>query len=233
MAYRRLMARVSGGSFTTVNSAGSRRASDRVSTEHAGSILAVLPIQGYSVWFLGRFRTFFETRGKTKIRARTDSHGTRDSDAPTSPGGGAAGVPLRTPYRHAVLRIAAAFGPRTPHILRRSCAVSLQNVRKKRRLVQKANRTGRATATRRRRQAASRLAFHCANRIDMRFCYSLLRLVHGRRTSCVDRVPSASKEELSRPLEAVMDPTCSSVRGLIRQTGSAKLDPPFLPNCPS
>ena len=25
----------------------------------------------------------------------------------------------------------------------------------------------------------------------------------------------------------------SSVRGLIRQTGSAKLDPPFLPKCPS
>jgi hypothetical protein len=50
----------------------------------------------------------------------------RDSDASTSPGGGAAGVPLRTPYRRAVLRIAAAFGPRTLHILRRSCAVSLQ-----------------------------------------------------------------------------------------------------------
>jgi hypothetical protein len=56
-----------------------------------------------------------------------DSHGTRDGDASTSPIGGAAGVPLRTPYRHAVLRIAAVFGPRTPHILRRSCAVSLQN----------------------------------------------------------------------------------------------------------
>jgi len=83
-----------------------------------------------------------------------------------------------------------------------------RNVRKKRRFVQKAIRTGRATATRRRRQAASRLAFHGANRIDMRFCESPLRLVHGRRTSCVDRVPSASKKELSRPLEAVMDPTC-------------------------
>ena len=135
---------ICGVPVTTVNSAGSQRASDRVSTEHAGSILAVLPISGYSVWFLGRFRTFFETRGKTKIRARTDSHGTRDSDAPTSPGGGAAGVPLRTPYRHAVLRIAAAFGPRTPHVLRH-------------------------------------------------------------------RVPSASKKELSRPLEAVMDPTCRRV----------------------
>jgi hypothetical protein len=33
-------------------------------------------------------------------------------------------------------------------------------------------------------------------------------LVHGRRTSCVDREPSASKKELSRPLEAVIDPTC-------------------------
>jgi hypothetical protein len=36
-------------------------------------------------------------------------------------------------------------------------------------------------------------------------------LVHGRRTSCVDRVPSASKKELSRPLEAVMDPTWKGV----------------------
>ena len=140
MAYRRLMARVSGGSFTTVNSAGSQRASDRVSTEHAGSILAVLPIQGYSVWFL------------------------------------------------------ADFG----HFLKRE---------EKRRFVQELIRTGRATATRRRRQEAAQLAFHCAHRIDMRFCESLLHLVHGRRTSCVDRVPSASKKELSRPLEAVMDPT--------------------------
>jgi len=48
-----------------------------------------------------------------KIRAEIDSHGTRNSDASTSPGGGAAGVPLRTPYRHAVLRIPAAFGPQS------------------------------------------------------------------------------------------------------------------------
>jgi hypothetical protein len=82
-----------------------------------------------------------------------------------------------------------------------------RNARKKRRFVQKSIRTGRATATRRRRQEAARLAFHCAHRIAMRFCESPLRLVHGRRTSCVDRVPSASKKELSRPLEAVMDPT--------------------------
>jgi hypothetical protein len=41
------MARVSRGSFTTVNSTGSQRASDRISTEKTGSILAVLPIQGY------------------------------------------------------------------------------------------------------------------------------------------------------------------------------------------
>jgi len=120
------MARVSRGSFTTVNSTGSQRASDRFSTENTGSILAVLPIQGYSVRLLGRFRTFSEREEKTKIRAEIDSHGTRDSDASTSPGGGAAGVPLRTPHLHAVLRFAAAFGPRTPHILRRSCAVSLQ-----------------------------------------------------------------------------------------------------------
>jgi len=124
MAHRRLMARVSRGSFTTVNSTGSQRASDRFSAENTGSILAVLPIQGYSVRVLGRLRTKREE--KTLIRAEIDSHGTRDSDASTSPGGVAAGVALRTPYRHAILRIAAAFGPRTPHILRRSCAVSLQ-----------------------------------------------------------------------------------------------------------
>jgi hypothetical protein len=75
---------------------------------------------------LADFGPFSKREEKTKIRAEIDSHGTRDSDASTSPGGGAAGDPLRTPYRHAVLRIAAAFGVRTPHILRRSCAVSLQ-----------------------------------------------------------------------------------------------------------
>jgi hypothetical protein len=63
----------------------------------------------------------------------------------------------------------------------------------KRRFVQKAIRTGRATVTRRRRQAAVRLPFNCAHRIAMQFCESPLRLVHGRRTSCVDRVPSATK----------------------------------------
>jgi hypothetical protein len=82
--------------------------------------------KGTQIGCLADFGPFLKREEKTKIRARTDSHGTRDSDAPTSQGGGAAGVPLRTPYRHAVLRIAAAFGPRTPHILRRSCAVSLQ-----------------------------------------------------------------------------------------------------------
>jgi hypothetical protein len=66
MAHRRLVARVSRGSFTTVNSIGSQRASDRFSTENTGSILAVLPIQGYSVRLLGRFRTFSKTRGKNE-----------------------------------------------------------------------------------------------------------------------------------------------------------------------
>jgi len=70
MAHRRLMARVSRGSFTTVNSTGSQRASDRFSTENTGSILAVLSIQGYSVRLLGRFRTFFETRGKNEDSCR-------------------------------------------------------------------------------------------------------------------------------------------------------------------
>jgi len=72
------------------------------------------------------FGPFSKREEKTKIRAEIGSHGTRDSDASTSPSGGAPGVPLRTPYLYAVLRIAAAFGPRTPHILRRSCVVSLQ-----------------------------------------------------------------------------------------------------------
>jgi len=95
-----------------------------------------------------------------------------------------------------------------------------RNARKNRRFVQKSIRMGRATATRRRRQAAARLAFHCAHRISMRFCESPLRFVHGRRTSCVDRVPSASKTELSRPLEAVMDPRCR------RGNRNPRLSPP-------
>ena len=82
-----------------------------------------VPLFGY----LAYSGPFSKREVKTKVRAECDSHWTRHSDASTSPGGSAAGVLLRTPYRHAVLRIAAAFGPRTPHILRRSCAVSLQN----------------------------------------------------------------------------------------------------------
>ena len=57
----------------------------------------------------------------------------------------------------------------------------------------KSIRTGRATATRRRRQAAARLAFRCAHCIVNRFCEPPPRLVPGRRASCVDRVPSASR----------------------------------------
>jgi ribosomal protein L34E len=91
--------------------------------------------------------------------------------------------------------------------------------------VQKSIRTGRATATRRRRQAAARLAFHCAHRISMRFCESPLHLVHGRRTSCVDRVPSDSKKEPSRPLEAVLSLTCR-VPTSTPPTGSAPRRPP-------
>jgi hypothetical protein len=60
----------------------------------------------------------------------------------------------------------------------------------------KSIRTGRATATRRRRQAAARLAFRCAHCIVNRFCEPPPRLVPGRRASCVDRVPSASKKKL-------------------------------------
>ena len=57
-------------------------------------------------------------------------------------------------------------------------------------------RMGRATATRRRRQAAARLAFHCAHSIIERFREPPPRLVPGRRASCVDRVPSASQRKL-------------------------------------
>jgi hypothetical protein len=60
-----------------------------------------------------------------KVPAECDSHGRRDSNALTLPGGGAAGIPLRTPYGHAALQFAAGFGPRTPHMLRHSCAVNL------------------------------------------------------------------------------------------------------------
>jgi len=126
MAHRRLMARVSRGSFTTVNNTGSWRVYDRFCTKKTDPSLVVLPIRGTQFGYLADTGFVSKREGKTKILEEIDSHGTRDSDASTSPGGGAAGVPLRTPYRHAVLRIAAAFGPRTPHISRRSCAVSLQ-----------------------------------------------------------------------------------------------------------
>ena len=56
-------------------------------------------------------------------------------------------------------------------------------------------RTGRATATRRRRQATSRLAFHCAHCIVKRFCEPQPRLVPGHRASCIDRVPSAAQKK--------------------------------------
>ena len=89
------------------------------------SLWQVCQWKGTQLGYLAEFGPFSKCEEKTKIRAEIDSHGTRDSDASTSPGGGAAGVPLRTPYRRADLRLAAAFGQRTPHILRRSCAVSL------------------------------------------------------------------------------------------------------------
>ena len=57
-------------------------------------------------------------------------------------------------------------------------------------------RTGRATATRRRRQPAARLALHSAHSIFKRLRQPPPRLVPGRRESCVDRVPSASKKKL-------------------------------------
>jgi hypothetical protein len=79
--------------------------------------------------------------------------------------------------------------------------------------VQNAIRTGRVTATRRHRQAAAQLAFHCALRIFQQFCESPLRLVCGHRTSCVDRVPLASKKQLKIPLKAVLSPTCKQLVG--------------------
>jgi len=79
------MARVSRGSFTTVNSTGSQRVSDRFSTENAGSILAVCQFKGTQFGCLADFGPFPKREEKTKIRAEIDSHGTRDSDASTSP----------------------------------------------------------------------------------------------------------------------------------------------------
>jgi hypothetical protein len=60
----------------------------------------------------------------------------------------------------------------------------------------KSIRTGRAMATRRRRQSAARLALHSAHSIFKRLRQPPPRLVPGRRESCVDRVPSASKKML-------------------------------------
>jgi hypothetical protein len=68
--------------------------------------------------------------------------------------------------------------------------------REKTRFRTKSFRTGRATATRRRRQAAARLAFHCAHFIVQRFCEPPPRFVPGRCVSYVDRVPSASPKTL-------------------------------------
>jgi hypothetical protein len=76
---------------------------------------------------LANFRLFFRNVGENEVSHEIDSHGTRDGDATPSPGGGAAGVPLRTLLRQAILRTAAAFDPRTPRVLRKSCAASLEN----------------------------------------------------------------------------------------------------------
>ena len=59
----------------------------------------------------------------------------------------------------------------------------------------KSIRTGYATATRRCIQAAARLAFHCAHCIVKRVGEPPPRFSPGRRASCVDRVPSASKKK--------------------------------------
>ena len=72
--------------------------------------------------------------------------------------------------------------------------------------MQNAIRTGRATAARRRRQAAARLAFHCAHRIVMRFCESPLRLVHGRRTSCVDRCAVSLQKKAGKTTQTCFEP---------------------------
>jgi len=170
MAHRRLMARVSRGSFTTVNSTGSQRASDRISTEKNGSNLAVLPIQGYSVRLLSRFRTFFGTWGKNEdscsIRFARDARQRRVDVARRRRG-------WRS-ITHTVSQCGSAnrrcvWSKDAAHLASTVCRQP-PNERKKRRFVQKAIRTGRVTATHRRRQAASRLAFHCARRITMRFC---------------------------------------------------------------
>jgi len=74
-----------------------------------GSILVILPIQGTQFGYLADYGHFSKREVEAEDSCRINSHGKRDGDASTSPGRGAAG-----------------FGPRTPHILRRSCVVSLQ-----------------------------------------------------------------------------------------------------------
>jgi len=128
-----------------VRNAGSRRASERLSTENTDASLVVLPTAGTPPWHLADFRHFFETREKMKIRT-------------------------------------------------------------------KSTRTGRATATRRRRQAAARLAFHCAHCFCKRFSEPPPRLVPGRRASCVDRVPSASKKEAVETTRGLNRPGVSARR---------------------
>jgi len=73
---------------------------------------------------------------------------------------------------------------------------SFFETREKTKIRTKPIRTGRATATRRRRQAAVRLAFHSAHCVVKRLCEPPPRSVQGRCTSCVDRVPSASIKKL-------------------------------------
>jgi hypothetical protein len=84
-----------------------------------------------------------------------------------------------------------------------------RKVRSKRRFVKHAIRTGRATPTRQRRQAAARLAFHCADCIVKRCCEPPPRLVHGRRASCVKSCAVSLPNKAESPHKPVLGPTCS------------------------
>jgi hypothetical protein len=53
----------------------------------------------HSVLALGRFPIYFLNPRESEDSHENDSHGMRDGDATPLPGGGAAGVPLRTLHR--------------------------------------------------------------------------------------------------------------------------------------
>jgi len=71
----------------------------RVFVRNTDVVSVILLIEGTQFGYLADFGPFSKCEVNTKIRAECGSHGTRDGHASTSPGGGAAGVLLRTMCR--------------------------------------------------------------------------------------------------------------------------------------